>query len=157
MISLCALLVVSLAGYFVLSAINRAQKDAEIGKIKVFSENFIRDYSTYKVSSPEEYNTRISSYISDSYKQTFLDKYQLGPIKSLEKADLNNYSKYESSEIDISQTDDANIYSVTITYVTDILDASWSSTSITETNKIEISVVKNNGSYYITTFAFIDN
>ena len=145
-------MVLSLIGYFVYSAVNRYQQAADSAEVKVFSENFVRDYSTYKASQPDVYNTKISQYVSPAYKASFLEKYELGPIKSLEPTDINNYSRYKSATITVVPM--GSSYNITIDYTADVLDASLSTSLSTVPSSLEITVIKEGDKYYINTFAF---
>lgn len=154
--TICALFALGLIGYGVYSFINNRQKTAEIAGVKTFSENFIRDYATYKVAAPDIYNAKIATYISPSYRDSFLDKYELGPIKSLDKADMADYSTYLYSRVDITSGANPNSYNVVISYTSKVLDAGLSASPTEENNKVELTVIKEGGKYYISTFGYVE-
>lgn len=125
-------------------------------KLQTFSENFIRDFSTYKATEDEDYNDRIIKYIAPTYATDFADTNYLPKANFLAENKKNNYSKFLSSTIEVLQEN--KLYAIVkISYRAEKINAPAKPTSFIEEKAVTIGVDKDSEEYLIKNLTFSTN
>lgn len=138
---------------FVIIGINFYLNRPESSAIKTFSENFIRDFSTYQMSNTEEYNEKLTKYINSSYLEDFQSRYNLQKQAFVTPEKLQNYSEYIESTI-TSEEIRKNIFRVHINYSTKRKNSPAKELEFNEENSLTLIVEKVSNNFYITNLTF---
>lgn len=121
-----------------------------------FSNNFIKDFSTYKVTEEVAYNEKVLKYIDQTYKTDFSDTYKLPKSSFLPESKKGNYSQYLESTSNVLEETERQA-KVRISYKTKKLDAPAKPIEFTETKTVDIIIKKSGKNFTITKFTFSSN
>lgn len=154
--SIVLLVLLTAAAFFLAKNSRNESTPSEENKLQVFSENFIRDFSTYKATEDEDYNNRIIKYIAPAYVTDFADTNYLPKANFLAENKKNNYSKFLSSTIEVLQENE--LYTIVkVTYRAEKINAPAKPTTFIEEKAVTIGVDKDGEEYLITNFTFSTN
>lgn len=138
------------AGLYIYQAFSQSRTQMTI---ELRTQSFIKDFSTYQVNNPDEYNQRIKSYISSRYLSEFMAKYSLPDAKYLNNEERNNYSEYLLGTIN-KVLIKKEVIEVNISYTVSMLDAPNLSQPKDISYTALIRFIKEGKNYYVDNFSF---
>lgn len=135
--------------------VDGTNNNSDLIKAEKTAEDFIKDFTTYKLSDTSDYNDRIIKYISTGYTSSFKERFLLPAQRYINSSDLKDYSTYESSEIkDSLISEDDNLAEITISYRAKRVDAPRAPTEFTEEKTIFLRFKKTGTNFLITNMQF---
>lgn len=122
-------------------------------KAQQTATEFIKDFSTYKMSDTADYNSRIKKYISPEYLASFEERFSLPEQKFVAQEEISNYSTYDSSQILDSVSEDDRS-EVNLKYTVKKVDAPGAPNPFMETKSVFIIFENSNGTFLVTHLDF---